>query len=479
MLLAATAAPAVCSDANLGVELELPAGWSFIASPQKVCAFTDGARASGEITVAEGTDAYARAEQVQSSLGAQAIRAGNVISDTRVVRSYTVGAVKIGFAFVTVDRGIATLIVADRGTRPLADLEKVANALRVLPVGAPADVIPLDEDPGRIVIGGPRLYVAAGAELLVVDIASKSLAGRIPAGGAITDLELDPGGKIVWCAISSRGLRAFDIASLTFGDDISIGAGEPSEMTVGRVFGKGPRVFVMRYPPYRVQEIDGPTGTLLGEMEEFGLQMSPVLSPDGTHLYVTTQGGVECGGGRDPIGIFDAVTGRKTGSLGPKQGCPAQVGSCLAITEDGRFLLNNGADAGKYRGFEGGVINVWDLKTETLAGTLKPGVALGCPQTAPGIKDRFFASIQTGGVQALGAWSLPALAKAGSWTPPDGGSFTGFVAFASGPAWIGYATYTAKTGGASRGIAIVRPGSQVTSPPAWPKEQAAPSSSRP
>jgi DNA-binding beta-propeller fold protein YncE len=196
--------------------------------------------------------------------------------------------------------------------------------------------LPLPARPDAILISadGQELYVVDGDRFSVVDIERRQVAYSLPVAPKPRGMTMTPNGsKIVighTGALTIIDTRSRMTTTLPLRGDVYV----PAATADGRYV----------YIPACTQgllRLEITTGAI-ATIRDDPCPLLALSSPDGQDLWVSYESGGPGGrGGHDAIARFDQRTGRLFGSI---TGLP-NVGGSMAISPDGRYLLESAQDA--------------------------------------------------------------------------------------------------------------------------------------
>ena len=259
------------------------------------------------------------------------------------------------------------------------------QVMATLPVGRDATALAITAD-GRLAAAANGV----GGEIVLVDCATRSIAGRVRTGGDISALIFTPDGKTLVASDRARDRLIFIDAS----------ARKPlGEVTVGKAPGAlavlpdGSKLFVADTGEAKISAVDVGSRQLLSNIEIGSNPDNLVLKPDGGELFALSRDSAT-------LTILDAFHDDV------EQEMPTGQGSVAAVpTRDSLrlYVLNSGAHSG------GGSVESIDLENRSLPSTVVSTPMGRSPAALALTPDERFVLVADAGGSRLGVLGTAAL----------------------------------------------------------------------
>ena len=132
---------------------------------------------------------------------------------------------------------------------------------------------------------GRRLYVSHDKEVVVIDLDSYTILGKIPGSDVHGIAVVRDLGRGFISATDPGSVTIFDLKTLAVIDKIAVG-GDPNAIIYDR---KTKRVFTIDRGSKRVSAIDPRTGKLVGTVEDLGGRTEHAVSDNAGHVFLNMQ----------------------------------------------------------------------------------------------------------------------------------------------------------------------------------------------
>src|SRR5579864_5989006 len=132
---------------------------------------------------------------------------------------------------------------------------------------------------------GRRLYVSHDKEVVVIDLDSQAIIGKIPGSDVHGIAVVRDLGRGFISATDPGSVTIFDLKTLAVIDKVAVGE-DPNAIFYDR---KTKRVFTIDRGSKRVSAIDAKTGKVVGTVENLGGRTEHAVSDDGGHVFLNMQ----------------------------------------------------------------------------------------------------------------------------------------------------------------------------------------------